>query len=183
MDIENLLLLQDTNIDSILYNLNRRYKDNKIYTHAGKILIAVNPFQNTNLYSDEIISKFLNKEINNPHLYELANDAIYSDSKNISFLISGESGSGKTESTKKLLDYFAKYYKDVNNILPKILEFNCILEAFGNATTVRNHNSSRFGKFIKININSKNEIFARIKTYLLEKIRIVSDNLNNYHIF
>ncbi len=184
MDIENLLSLQSTEIDNILFHLNKRYNQNKIYTYAGKILIAVNPFQITDLYSDELKNKFLiDKNYKQPHLYELANDAIHSNEKNLAFLISGESGSGKTESTKRLLDYFANYYKDVNNILPKILEFNNILEAFGNATTIRNHNSSRFGKYITVNINSRGEISAKIKTYLLEKIRIVSENLCNYHIF
>jgi len=183
MDIENLLLLPDTEINNILFHLNKRYNEDKIYTYAGKILIAVNPFQNTNLYSDEIINKFLSEKYSSPHLFELANDAINSDEKNLAFLISGESGSGKTESTKRLLNYFSKFYKDINNVLPKILQLNCLLEALGNASTIRNHNSSRFGKFIKVNINANGEISGKIKTYLLEKIRVVSENLINYHIF
>jgi len=181
--MDNLLSLSTTDTPNILFHLNKRYKDNIIYTYAGKILIAINPFQPTNLYNNETINKFLNKEYSCPHLYELANDGIISDDKSIAYLISGESGSGKTESTKKLLDYFSYHYRDVNNLLPRILEFNCILEAFGNATTLRNHNSSRFGKFIKININSDGEISALIKTYLLEKIRVVSEDLSNFHIF
>jgi len=181
--MDNLLLLQNANIENILLNLKDRYEKNNIYTYAGKILIAVNPFQVTELYSNEIKNKFLERNISIPHLYELANDAIKVDEKKIAFLISGESGSGKTESTKKILEYLELNYKDINGIMGKILEFNCILEAFGNATTIRNHNSSRFGKFIKINVNGKEEISARIKTYLLEKIRVVSDKLCNYHIF
>lgn len=188
-EINNLLLLENTNSPEILFHLKKRFHQLSIYTYAGKILIAINPFQSSNLYSSETQQKFIeklnNQSVSNkePHLYELANDAIISANKNISFLISGESGSGKTESTKKLLDYFAINFKDVNDILPKILEFNCILEAFGNATTSRNHNSSRFGKFISININNNHEISAKIKTYLLEKIRVVSQSLCNYHIF
>ena len=183
MDIENLLLLQTTDIKNIIELLNNRYDKNNIYTYAGKILIALNPFQKTSLYSKEMMYLFLNNmNYNKPHLYELANDAITCQEKDLAFLISGESGSGKTESTKRLLDYFAEYYKDENGILSKILNFNGILEAFGNASTIRNHNSSRFGKFIKVSVNN-GKISARIKTYLLEKIRIVSENLTNYHIF
>jgi len=189
-EISNLLNLEYTNSPEILFHLQKRYHQNLIYTFAGKILIAINPFQPTNLYSLETQQEFADKIKNHtnyivktPHLYELANHAILSDINSLSFLISGESGSGKTESTKKLLDYFALNYHDVNNILPKILEYNAILEAFGNATTTRNHNSSRFGKYISININNRGEISASIKTYLLEKIRVISDKLCNYHIF
>jgi len=183
MDIDNLLLLQTIDTRSILEKLNKRYDNNNIYTYAGKILIALNPFQKTSLYSSETIQTFLNNmNYNKPHLYELANDAISCVEKDLAFLISGESGSGKTESTKRLLDYFAEYYNDKNGILSRILDFNGILEAFGNASTIRNHNSSRFGKFIKVNVKN-GKISAKIKTYLLEKVRVVSEELVNYHIF
>ena len=181
--MDNLLSLNNFDTNNIISNLLSRYKEDIIYTYAGKILIAINPFKNTIHYSNEVIEKFLLKNYSSPHLYELANDSINCDENRIAFLISGESGSGKTESTKRLLNYFSNFYRDTNNILPKILDFNCILEAFGNATTLRNHNSSRFGKFIKVNINSNGEISAQIKTYLLEKVRVISENLSNYHIF
>jgi myosin heavy subunit len=139
----------------------------------------------TDLYSDETKADFLNNKerlSGNPHIYQMANEAILSEQKIQNFLISGESGSGKTETTKKILDYLALQYQDANKILPMILDFNTILEAFGNASTQRNHNSSRFGKFIQINIKN-NLIYANIRTYLLEKVRLIGDNLTNYHIF
>jgi myosin heavy subunit len=173
------------NTPEILYHLQHHYQKQNIYTTAGKILLAVNPFMVTDLYSDETKAEFLNNKerlSGNPHIYQTANEAILSDQKVQNFLISGESGSGKTETTKKILDYLALQYQDVNNILPMILDFNTILEAFGNASTQRNHNSSRFGKFIQINIKN-NLIYANIRTYLLEKVRLIGENLTNYHIF
>ena len=184
-DIRNLIKLPYINTPEILYHLRHHYQQQNIYTTAGKILLAVNPFTVTNLYSDEIKTDFLNNKENladTPHIYQTANEAILSEQKIQNFLISGESGSGKTETTKKILDYLALQYQDSNQILPMILEFNTILEGFGNASTQRNHNSSRFGKFIQINIQN-NLIYANIRTYLLEKVRLIGENLTNYHIF
>ena len=154
-DIRNLTKLSYINTPEILYHLQHHYQQQNIYTTAGKILLAVNPFMVTDLYNDETKAKFMNNKENladTPHIYQTANEAILSEQKIQNFLISGESGSGKTETTKKILDYLALQYQDANNILPMILEFNTILEGFGNASTQRNHNSSRFGKFIQINI-------------------------------
>ena len=183
--IKNLMKLNYINTPEILYHLHHHYSQKNIYTTAGKILLAINPFTVTTLYSDEIKQLFLNSvepQYDNPHIYQTINNAIFSEETIQNFLISGESGSGKTETTKKILDYLSLRYKDANNILPTILEFNTILEAFGNASTQRNHNSSRFGKFIKINIEN-NFIYANIRTYLLEKVRLIGENLTNYHIF
>ena len=183
--IKNLMKLNYINTPEILYHLHHHYSQKNIYTTAGKILLAINPFTVTTLYSDEIKKLFLNSvepQYDNPHIYQTINNAIFSEETIQNFLISGESGSGKTETTKKILDYLSLRYKDANNILPTILEFNTILEAFGNASTQRNHNSSRFGKFIKINIEN-NFIYANIRTYLLEKVRLIGENLTNYHIF
>ena len=184
-DIRNLTKLSYINTPEILYHLQHHYQQQNIYTTAGKILLAVNPFMVTDLYNDETKAKFMNNKENladTPHIYQTANEAILSEQKIQNFLISGESGSGKTETTKKILDYLALQYQDANNILPMILEFNTILEGFGNASTQRNHNSSRFGKFIQINIQN-NLIYANIRTYLLEKVRLIGENLTNYHIF
>lgn len=181
-NIKNLMKLTYTHTPEILHHLNYRFNNNNIYTNAGKILIATNPFKQTQLYSKEEQEKYLkNNYTNEPHIYQTVNEAILSGEYKQSFLISGESGSGKTETTKRILEYLALHYKDKNNILPKILEFNGLLEAFGNASTIRNHNSSRFGKYINIDIN--NTISARLQTYLLEKVRLVGKNLSNYHIF
>lgn len=183
INFENLLKLQHCNLPEILFHLNKRYSQKQIYTFTGKILIAINPFEKTNLYSPEIIQEFISKikpnyPIKTPHLYELVNSSL--NFNKCSFLISGESGSGKTESTKKILEYFTHIHQDENQIVNKILDFNSILEAFGNASTLRNHNSSRFGKYINIFVGET--LSAEIKTYLLEKVRLISDE-SNYHIF
>jgi myosin-5 len=183
--INNLTKLLYINTPEILYHLRHHYQQQNIYTTAGKILLAINPFTVTTLYSDEMKEAFMNHKgqlQESPHIYQTVNEAILSEQKIQNFLISGESGSGKTETTKKILDYLAYQYQDSNNILPMILEFNTILEAFGNASTQRNHNSSRFGKFIQINIKD-NLIYANIRTYLLEKVRLIGETLTNYHIF
>ena len=180
-NVTNLMKLSYTHTPELIHHLNYRFRKDNIYTNAGKILIAINPFKPINLYSKEIKEKYLLNNTTEPHIYQVVNEAILSNEKKQSFLISGESGSGKTETTKKILEYLANKYKDERNILPKLLEFNNLLEAFGNASTIRNHNSSRFGKYININIYN-NTINAKLKTYLLEKVRLVN-NLTNYHIF
>lgn len=187
LNVQNLMKLVYTNSPEIIFHLLHRYKNDNIYTNAGKILIAINPFKLTPLYSIETKNNFISllkqeKITEEPHIYQTVNEAILSPNNRHSFLISGESGSGKTETTKKILEYLALEYSDENNILPKILKYNNILEALGNASTIRNHNSSRFGKFIQIYIKN-NSINAQINTYLLEKIRLISPHLCNYHIF
>jgi len=124
-DVRNLTKLAYINTPEILYHLQHHYQKKNIYTTAGKILLAVNPFMVTDLYSDEIKAEFLNNKerlSGDPHIYQTANEAILSEQMVQNFLISGESGSGKTETTKKILDYLALQYQDVNNILPMILD-------------------------------------------------------------
>ena len=127
--LKNLTKLTYINTPEILYHLRHHYQQQIIYTTAGKILLAVNPFMVTDLYNDETKADFLNNKerlAGTPHIYQTANEAILSEQKIQNFLISGESGSGKTETTKKILDYLALQYQDVNQILPMILEFNTI---------------------------------------------------------
>ena len=150
--MDNILQLE--NIDDVNSNLEVRYYNNEIYTYAGRVLISINPFQNITTP---------------PHIYKTINEILNSDIQKHSFIISGESGSGKTEMTKIIIQYLT-----TKNLL---FQYNLILEALGNASTVRNHNSSRFGKYMEISINSK------ITTYLLEKTRIISKKDSNYHIF
>ena len=189
---------------AILETLYKKYQKNKIYTFNGPILLALNPFKFLPIYSEEIINNFLNKnlvEIKEPHIYSIAKtayDNLYTFHKNQSVLASGESGSGKTVSTKHLLSFLAllskKKHKETNckdthisNIENKIIACNPILEAFGNAKTIRNDNSSRFGKFIKLYFNPNGILIGgEIETYLLEKIRLISQNNGkerNFHIF
>jgi len=188
--INDLINIPHLNEPSILNGIQIRYNTNKIYTYTGKILISINPFQNLNLYDDIMIDKYKNNSKNkNPHIYQIANNAyknIFEKKKNQSILVSGESGAGKTHATKLIMEYLAKISGKGIKIKNKVINSNPILEAFGNAKTIHNDNSSRFGKFIKLNFNNYNKLIgASIETYLLEKIRLIHQNKNerNFHIF
>ncbi|KAG8389131.1 hypothetical protein BUALT_Bualt02G0197300 [Buddleja alternifolia] len=160
----------------VLDNLKSRYDMNEIYTYTGNILIAVNPFQRL------------------PHLYNSHMMAQYKGAAfgiSQSILVSGESGAGKTESTKSLMQYLAymggrSAAEGSRSVEQQVLESNPVLEAFGNAKTVRNNNSSRFGKFVEIQFDQRGRISgAAIRTYLLERSRVcqLSDPERNYHCF
>ena len=155
--MENILQLE--NIDDINSNLEVRYKNDDIYTYAGRVLISANPFQQV---------------ATPPHIHRMVNEILDSQEKKHYVMISGESGAGKTETTKIIIQYIAK--------ITNLFQYNLILEALGNASTPRNHNSSRFGKYIEIYINN-GEFNSKITTYLLEKTRIVSNKDSTYHIF
>ncbi|KAL6526639.1 hypothetical protein OROGR_015729 [Orobanche gracilis] len=166
----------------VLYNLRCRYDMNEIYTYTGNILIAVNPFQRLlHLYNNQIMEQYKGVALGELMINEGISQAI---------LVSGESGAGKTESTKMLMQYLAymggKVAAEGRTVEQQVLESNPVLEAFGNAKTVRNNNSSRFGKFVEIQFNNKGRISgAAIRTYLLERSRVcqVSDPERNYHCF
>ena len=151
--------MENINIEDINSNLEVRYKNDDIYTYAGRVLISANPFQQVSTP---------------PHIHKIVNEILDSQTKKHSIMISGESGAGKTETTKIIIQYLAK--------ITNLFKYNLILEALGNASTPRNHNSSRFGKYIEISINNC-EYNSKITTYLLEKTRIVSTKDSNYHIF
>jgi myosin X len=160
--VEDMAKLADLHEGSLLYNIKLRYNKDLIYTYIGSILSAVNPYKSlSGLYDDSKIVEYDNKDIGElpPHIYAIANQAYRSMWKNTSHqavLISGESGAGKTESTKFILRYLSYQSNEVNkqrgkqgrNFEDQILQSSPILEAFGNAKTVYNNNSSRFGKFI-----------------------------------
>ncbi|KAI3383021.1 hypothetical protein SNEBB_002133 [Seison nebaliae] len=189
--VDDMISLGDLHEAGIMRNLHIRYKNNEIYTYTGSILVAVNPYQIFPIYTSEFIKMYRNKKIGDmaPHIFAIGDNAYHSMIRfahDQTIIISGESGAGKTESTKLILQFLAAISGQHSWIEQQILEANPIMEAFGNAKTVRNDNSSRFGKYIDIHFDKKGSIEgARIEQYLLEKSRIVSqmEDERNYHIF
>ena len=215
-------MLDELNEGALLTTIRKRYSENKIYTSIGSsILISLNPYMKLPIYKVEkalecknYVSNLQTKDLNessipDPHLFMMTEKAYQDwirDNKSQSIIVTGESGAGKTEATKIILSYLAKWKNDFTwmdaqkdlsdlshycdnetSLEKQILDSNPLLEAFGNAKTVMNNNSSRFGKFIKVNIDpiTKNIDGASIKSYLLEKSRIVhqSSKERNFHIF
>ncbi len=190
---DNLVAIQELSEPAILHNLRQRFETDTIYTSLSSILISVNPFKQLPIYSANVMADYrvglAARKTMPPHVYSLADGAFRSlatTNKNQAVIISGESGAGKTECTKLVLQYMAEMSGQGSNIEQQVLEANPILEAFGNAKTVRNNNSSRFGKWVEVYFDDRLRISgAKINSYLLEKSRIVSQapNERNYHIF
>ena len=199
--INDLINLGDFNEGAQLHNVRMRYENDEIYTSIGQaILIAINPYKRLPIYTEAYRDVYLNKSIEKfektePHLYkmgEISFSSMIATKSNQSMIISGESGAGKTESMKYVLTYQTKAHQikdasgEVDDIESRILYTNPVLEAFGNAKTIRNDNSSRFGKFVELFFDENHQIHsAKITNYMLEKSRIVmqQDNERNYHIF
>ncbi|KAG7631892.1 P-loop containing nucleoside triphosphate hydrolase [Arabidopsis suecica] len=186
--VDDLMQLSYLNEPSVLYNLNYRYNQDMIYTKAGPVLVAVNPFKEVPLYGNRYIEAYRKRSNESPHVYAIADTAIREmirDEVNQSIIISGESGAGKTETAKIAMQYLAALGGG-SGIEYEILKTNPILEAFGNAKTLRNDNSSRFGKLIEIHFSESGKISgAQIQTFLLEKSRVVqcAEGERSYHIF
>ncbi|XP_063082992.1 unconventional myosin-VI isoform X6 [Cavia porcellus] len=191
-DVEDNCSLMYLNEATLLHNIKVRYSKDRIYTYVANILIAVNPyFDIPKIYSSDAIKSYQGKSLGTmpPHVFAIA-DKAFRDMKVLrmsqSVIVSGESGAGKTENTKFVLRYLTESYGTGQDIDDRIVEANPLLEAFGNAKTVRNNNSSRFGKFVEIHFNEKSSVVGGfVSHYLLEKSRICVQGKEerNYHIF
>ncbi|XP_021814766.1 myosin-11 isoform X1 [Prunus avium] len=194
--VDDMTKLSYLHEPGVLCNLATRYESNEIYTYTGNILIAINPFQSlSHLYDTVMMERYNGVPFGElgPHVFAIA-DAAYremiNEGKSNSILVSGESGAGKTETTKMLMRYLAylggNAAAEGRTVEQQVLESNPVLEAFGNAKTVKNNNSSRFGKFVEIQFDKRGRISgAAIRTYLLERSRVcqISDLERNYHCF
>jgi myosin protein heavy chain len=199
--VEDMAELTCLNEASVLYNLKDRYYSGLIYTYSGLFCVVVNPYRNFPIYTEKIIDLYKGKKRHEmpPHVFAIADKAYRSmltEREDQSILCTGESGAGKTENTKKVIQYLAHvaakmnksstHIRDAGELEAQLLQANPILEAFGNAKTVKNDNSSRFGKFIRINFDQSGFIAgANIETYLLEKSRTIrqAKEERTFHIF
>ncbi|KAI7989958.1 Myosin-17 [Camellia lanceoleosa] len=194
--VDDMTKLSYLHEPGVLQNLATRYELNEIYTYTGNILIAINPFQRLpHLYDTHMMEQYKGAGFGelSPHVFAVADvayRAMINEGKSNSILVSGESGAGKTETTKMLMRYLAhlggRSGVEGRTVEQQVLESNPVLEAFGNAKTVRNNNSSRFGKFVEIQFDKSGRISgAAIRTYLLERSRVcqISDPERNYHCF
>ncbi|CAN4114485.1 unnamed protein product [Withania somnifera] len=194
--VDDMTKLSYLHEPGVLQNLKTRYELNEIYTYTGNILIAINPFQKlSHLYDSHMMQQYKGAPFGelNPHVFAIADvayRAMVHEGKSNSILVSGESGAGKTETTKMLMRYLAflggRAATEGRTVEQQVLGSNPVLEAFGNAKTIRNNNSSRFGKFVEIQFDKHGRISgAAIRTYLLERSRVcqISDPERNYHCF
>ncbi|XP_043511596.1 unconventional myosin-IXAa-like isoform X3 [Frieseomelitta varia] len=191
----DLCQLPDLNEQTLLDNLRARFLAGNIYTYVGSILIALNPFKFYPIYNPKYVKLYQNRRLGPdipPHIFAIADAAYHcmlKEKRNQCIVISGESGSGKTESTNFLLHHLTALSQKGSHgsgVEQTILSAGPVLEAFGNAKTAHNNNSSRFGKFIQVNYKENGMVHgAVVQKYLLEKSRIVSQGRNerNYHVF
>ncbi|KAF2725375.1 hypothetical protein K431DRAFT_336339 [Polychaeton citri CBS 116435] len=199
---DDMAELTHLNEASVVNNLHQRYQADLIYTYSGLFLVTINPYAPLPIYGRDYINMYKGRtrDDTKPHIFAMADEAfrnLVDEGENQSILVTGESGAGKTENTKKVIQYLAAVAttdtphkksgaRQLHNLSEQILRANPILEAFGNAQTLRNNNSSRFGKFIRIEFSRTGQIAgAFIEWYLLEKSRVVqiSSRERNYHIF
>ncbi|XP_053068474.1 myosin-13 isoform X3 [Acinonyx jubatus] len=201
--IEDMAMMTHLHEPAVLYNLKERYTAWMIYTYSGLFCVTVNPYKWLPVYNPEVVSAYRGKKRQEapPHIFSISDNAyqfMLTDRDNQSILITGESGAGKTVNTKRVIQYFATIAvtgdkkkeqqpgKMQGTLEDQIIQANPLLEAFGNAKTVRNDNSSRFGKFIRIHFGATGKLAsADIETYLLEKSRVTFQlsSERSYHIF
>ncbi|KAJ3594902.1 hypothetical protein NHX12_004207 [Muraenolepis orangiensis] len=198
--IEDMAMLTFLHEPAVLFNLKERYAAWMIYTYSGLFCVTVNPYKSLPVYNQKVVEAYRGKKRSEapPHIFSISDNAyqyMLSDRENQSILITGESGAGKTVNTKRVIQYFASIAaaggkkdtsKEKGTLEDQIIQANPALEAFGNAKTIRNDNSSRFGKFIRIHFDTRGKLAsADIETYLLEKSRVTYQLKaeRDYHIF
>ncbi|KAI8985425.1 P-loop containing nucleoside triphosphate hydrolase protein [Pilobolus umbonatus] len=194
--VSDMTLLTKITNESINENLQKRWENAEIYTYIGHVLISVNPFRDLGIYTDDILKTYQGKNLLEmpPHVYAIAESSYHhmkSYKENQCIIISGESGAGKTEAAKRIMQYIAVVSGDgvnssIKEINQMVLATNPLLESFGCAKTLRNDNSSRHGKYLEIQFNTQGEpVGAIITNYLLEKNRVVGqiENERNFHVF
>ncbi|XP_066514918.1 myosin Ic, paralog b [Hoplias malabaricus] len=193
--VQDFVLLENhTSEVAFIENLRKRFKENLIYTYIGSVLVSVNPYKDLEIYTKQHMERYrgVNFYEVSPHIYAVSDNAYRSmrtERRDQCILISGESGAGKTEASKKVLQYYAvtcPASDHVQTVKDRLLQSNPVLEAFGNAKTLRNDNSSRFGKYMDIQFDFKGApVGGHILNYLLEKSRVVhqSHGERNFHIF
>merc|ERR1719204_109555 len=192
--VGDLTLLDEMSVPLILHCLRKRFEAGKIYSAIGTILISINPYTQLDLYTPKMIRKYRNsleehREVP-PHVFVVADQAYkgltFAKGPNQSIVISGESGAGKTEASKQCLSYLGAVAGSVAGVERKVFDANPILEGFGNAKTVRNNNSSRFGKYVEIYMNQHLQLMGgKTTNYRLEKVRCArqGESERNYHFF
>ncbi|XP_071551474.1 unconventional myosin IC isoform X2 [Panulirus ornatus] len=193
--VPDAILLEDYLSErAFIDNLKKRYHENIIYTYIGQVVISVNPYKDLGLYTEDYLEKYRNVNFYEvpPHVFAITENAYRSMTAEVTdhcILISGESGAGKTEASKQVLRFLAAtslHRREIDRVRDRLLQSNPLLEAFGNAKTNRNDNSSRFGKYMDIEFNFKGDpVGGHILNYLLEKSRVVhqEDGERNFHIF
>ncbi|GAB5592085.1 class II myosin [Umbelopsis nana] len=193
--VSDMTLLSKITNEAINENLEKRWKNAEIYTYIGHVLISVNPFKDLGIYTDDVLRSYPGKNLLEmpPHVFAIAESSYHhmnSYKENQCIIISGESGAGKTEAAKRIMQYVATVSGDgsssIKEIKEMVLATNPLLESFGCAKTLRNNNSSRHGKYLEIKFNTKGEpVGAVITNYLLEKNRVVGqiENERNFHVF
>jgi len=191
--VDDLVLLHQISETAICDNLKKRFMEDWIFTYIGPVLISVNPFKQMSYFTDKEVEMYQGAATyeNPPHIYALADNMYRNmniDNENQCVIISGESGAGKTVAAKYIMDYVSKISgggERANHVKNVVKYSNPLLEAFGNAKTIRNNNSSRFGKYVEILFNAGQPTGGKISNFLLEKSRVVMQNPGerNFHIF